>query len=76
MNDLVQELLRKGEAVRAYGFSDEWYDIGTPERLAAARRSFATAPDAYLPSATGLERGARGPDHGTDELVGYAPDGH
>jgi NDP-mannose synthase len=49
MNDLVQELLRHGMAVRAYGFSEEWYDIGTPERLADARQSFAAEPAAYLP---------------------------
>jgi NDP-mannose synthase len=54
MNDLVHELLHRGQAVRAYVFCEEWYDIGTPERLAEARRSFASATGAYLPE-TSLE---------------------
>jgi NDP-mannose synthase len=49
MNDLVHDLLRNRQAVRAYEFDDEWYDLGTPERLAEARRSFAAVtPTAYL----------------------------
>lgn len=49
INDLVHELLQHGQAVRAYEFTEEWYDIGTPERLADARRSFVASRAAYLP---------------------------
>lgn len=56
MNDLVHELLRNGQPVHSYEFCEEWYDIGTPDRLAEARRSFAAYPAAYLPETSLADR--------------------
>jgi NDP-mannose synthase len=50
MNDLVHRLLQQSMPVSAYRFSEDWHDIGTPGRLAEARRSLAANPARYLPT--------------------------
>ncbi|TCO61903.1 nucleotidyltransferase family protein [Actinocrispum wychmicini] len=56
MNELMQQLLLAGRTVSAYRFSEDWYDIGTPQRLADARRSFAAKPSAFLRESVSSDR--------------------
>jgi NDP-sugar pyrophosphorylase family protein len=49
MTDLIQLLVGRGQPVAAHRFTDAWHDMGTPESLEQARRSFAEHRSDYLP---------------------------
>ncbi|MEV4315553.1 sugar phosphate nucleotidyltransferase [Actinocrispum sp. NPDC049592] len=53
MTDLIQVLLDQGRPVVAHRFTDAWHDMGTPEGLEQARRSFAEHRSDYLPGRNG-----------------------
>jgi NDP-sugar pyrophosphorylase family protein len=48
MPDVIDALLKKGERVNAYGFREEWHDIGTPTTYRNAEREFLANQDYYL----------------------------
>ncbi|MFC7545956.1 sugar phosphate nucleotidyltransferase [Plantactinospora sp. GCM10030261] len=48
MPGLINALLADGQQVTGYGFSGQWYDIGTPFRYQKAMKEFLTHPDRYL----------------------------
>jgi NDP-sugar pyrophosphorylase family protein len=61
MPDVINALLAKGKRVNAYGFCEEWYDIGTPTTYRNAEREFLANPDRYISRSpriepTGLDR--------------------
>ncbi|MFC9434479.1 sugar phosphate nucleotidyltransferase [Nocardia sp. NPDC057030] len=48
MPDVIEALLRAGERVNAYGFREEWFDIGTPTTYKTAEREFLAKQEHYL----------------------------
>ncbi|WP_433654919.1 sugar phosphate nucleotidyltransferase [Nocardia sp. CA-128927] len=52
MPDVIEALLRKGERVNAYGFREEWFDIGTPTTYKNAEREFMAKQGHYLSPST------------------------
>ncbi|MFI5776813.1 sugar phosphate nucleotidyltransferase [Nocardia sp. NPDC051570] len=58
MPDLIESLLCLGKPVHAYGFREEWHDIGTPTTYRKAEREFLADPDHYLAPDNGTRAAA------------------
>jgi NDP-sugar pyrophosphorylase family protein len=55
MPDVIDALLKKGEPVNAYGFHEEWHDIGTPTTYRIAQKEFLANQDHYLSPSERIE---------------------
>jgi NDP-mannose synthase len=55
MPDVIDALLKKSKRVNAYGFREEWHDIGTPATYRNAEREFLADQDYYLFRREGVE---------------------